>query len=90
MPQPDEVFATDAPARLDRLPFSRFHWMVVLALGVTWILDGLEVTLVGALSPAIAKGGPALRSEAASRKRDDETGPKGCLDKHGPGLPRKR
>jgi MFS family permease len=48
-----EVFATDVPARLDRLPWSRFHWLVVAALGVTWILDGLEVTLVGALSPAI-------------------------------------
>jgi MFS family permease len=49
-----EVFATDVPARLDRLPWSRFHWLVVAALGVTWILDGLEVTLVGSLSPAIA------------------------------------
>lgn len=49
-----EAFDTDVPARLDRLPWSRFHWLVVVALGVTWILDGLEVTLVGSLSPAIA------------------------------------
>jgi len=49
-----ETFETDVPARLDRLPWSRFHWLVVVALGVTWILDGLEVTLVGSLSPAIA------------------------------------
>ena len=42
------------PARLDRLPWSRFHWLVVTALGVTWILDGLEVTLVGSLAGAIA------------------------------------
>lgn len=49
-----QVFTTDIPARLDRLPFSRFHWLVVIALGVTWILDGLEVTLVGSLAPAIA------------------------------------
>lgn len=48
------VFVTDVPARLDRLPWSRFHWLVVFALGVTWILDGLEVTLVGSLAPAIA------------------------------------
>ncbi|MDO8911667.1 MAG: MFS transporter [Phenylobacterium sp.] len=48
------VFTTNIPARLDRLPWSRFHWLVVFALGVTWILDGLEVTLVGSLSPAIA------------------------------------
>ena len=32
------------PARLDRLPFSRWHWLVIAALGITWILDGLEVT----------------------------------------------
>lgn len=49
-----EAFETDVPARLDRLPWSRFHWLVVIALGVTWVLDGLEVTLVGSLSPAIA------------------------------------
>ncbi|MCC6920731.1 MAG: MFS transporter [Alphaproteobacteria bacterium] len=47
------VFATAIPARLDRLPWSRFHWLIVFALGITWILDGLEVTLVGSLSPAI-------------------------------------
>ena len=39
--------STDIPARLDRLPWSAWHWRVVLALGVTWVLDGLEVTLVG-------------------------------------------
>jgi MFS family permease len=44
------VLRTDIPARLDRLPWSRFHWLVVLALGVTWILDGLEVTFKGAVS----------------------------------------
>src|ERR1700761_4985298 len=52
-----EAFETDVPARLDRLPWSRFHWLVVCALGITWILDGLEVTLVGSLSPAIAAHG---------------------------------
>src|SRR2546428_8931053 len=41
--------STTIPARLDRLPWSRWHWMIVAALGVTWILDGLEVTIVGAL-----------------------------------------
>ncbi|WP_296595580.1 MFS transporter [Phenylobacterium sp.] len=51
---PSPAFSTQIPARLDRLPWSRFHWLVVVALGITWILDGLEVTLVGALSPAIA------------------------------------
>jgi len=40
---------TNIPARLDRLPWARWHWRVVIALGVTWILDGLEVTLVGSI-----------------------------------------
>jgi MFS family permease len=44
---------TDIPARLDRLPWGTFHTRVVMALGVTWILDGLEVTLAGALSGAL-------------------------------------
>jgi MFS family permease len=44
---------TDIPARLDRLPWSRFHLLVVVALGVTWILDGLEVTIVGAVGPML-------------------------------------
>ena len=46
------VVHTDIPFRLDRLPLSRFHLLVVVGLGVTWILDGLEVTIVGSLGPA--------------------------------------
>jgi MFS family permease len=46
----DAIVATDAPSRLDALPFGRFHVLVIVALGITWILDGLEVTLAGALS----------------------------------------
>jgi MFS family permease len=44
---------TDIPARLDRLPWCRFHVLIVVALGVTWILDGLEVTIVGAIGPVL-------------------------------------
>ncbi len=44
------IVETDIPARLDTLPFGRFHQLVIVALGITWILDGLEVTLAGALS----------------------------------------
>ena len=44
---------TDIPARLDRLPLSRFHLLIVAALGISWILDGLEVTLVGAIGPVL-------------------------------------
>jgi MFS family permease len=54
------IVETDIPARLDRLPWGRFHTRVVVALGVTWILDGLEVTLAGALSGAL-KASPVLR-----------------------------
>ena len=43
-------FTTDIPARLDALPWSRFHWLVVVALGASWAIDGLEVTLKGAVS----------------------------------------
>lgn len=59
-----EVVETDVPARLDRLPWSRFHWLVVVALGITWILDGLEVTLAGAVSGAL-KESPVLRLDNA-------------------------
>ena len=51
---------TDIPARLDRLPWSRWHWMIVIGLGTVWILDGLEVTIVGSMSDALkpAEHGP--------------------------------
>ncbi len=55
----DRVIETSIPARLDSLLWSGFHTRVVLALGITWILDGLEVTLAGALSGAL-KESPAL------------------------------
>jgi MFS family permease len=54
------IVETDTPARLDRLPWGRFHTLVVVALGVTWILDGLEVTLAGALAAAL-KESPTLQ-----------------------------
>jgi MFS family permease len=54
------VITTDIPARLDRLPWGRFHSLVVVALGITWVLDGLEVTLAGAVAGAL-KQSPALQ-----------------------------
>ena len=45
---------TTIPARLDRLPWARWHWLVVIGLGTVWILDGLEVTIVGSMSDALA------------------------------------
>ena len=54
------VFETDIPARLERLPWGRFHVLVIAALGITWILDGLEVTLAGSVAGAL-KASPSLR-----------------------------
>ncbi len=51
----DDTIATSIPARLDRLPWSPWHWLVVVALGITWILDGLEVTIVGAVSGVLTE-----------------------------------
>jgi MFS family permease len=56
----DNVIDTDIPARLDRLPWGRFHVLVVVALGITWVLDGLEVTLAGAVAGA-HKQSPVLQ-----------------------------
>jgi MFS family permease len=51
---------TNVPARLDRLPWARWHWMIVIGLGTVWILDGLEVTIVGNLSGRLAEEGSGL------------------------------
>jgi len=58
-PAPASIIETDIPARLDRLPWGRFHTLVVAALGITWILDGLEVTLAGAVA-GVLKQSPVL------------------------------
>jgi MFS family permease len=58
------IISTDVPARLDRLPWGPFHRLVVVALGVTWILDGLEVTLAGSLAGALRES-PVLHFSAA-------------------------
>lgn len=49
------VVESEIPARLDRLPWSRWHWLVVLALGITWVLDGLEVTLAGSVGAVLKR-----------------------------------
>jgi len=58
--QSGAIVTTDIPARLDRLPWGRFHTLVVVALGITWILDGLEVTLAGAVAGALRQS-PVLQ-----------------------------
>jgi MFS family permease len=61
---PGVRFLSDIPARLDRLPWSRWHWRVLIALGITWMLDGLEVTSVGAVAPLLAAPDTLGLSEA--------------------------
>ena len=61
---PGSVFQSDVPARLDRLPWSPWHWRLVVALGVTWMLDGLEVTLVGSVSGVLGEAGTLHISES--------------------------
>src|SRR5437763_1542551 len=58
------VIETDVPARLDRLPWTRFHTLVVVALGITWVLDGLEVTIAGSIAGALQES-PVLHFTAA-------------------------
>src|SRR5579863_4222790 len=59
-----ETAETDIPARLDRLPWSAFHSLVVFALGITWILDGLPVTLAGSVGAALRES-PTMHLGAA-------------------------
>src|SRR5579875_186403 len=56
---------TDIPARLDRLPWSRWHWRILIGLGTVWILDGLEVTIVGSIAGAISAKGSGINISAA-------------------------
>ncbi|WP_051838575.1 MFS transporter [Streptomyces sp. NRRL WC-3742] len=59
-PLPPGVVETDVPARLDRLPWSRWHWRIVIGLGTVWILDGLEVTIVGNMAGRLAEDGSGI------------------------------
>ncbi|HEU4656079.1 MAG TPA: MFS transporter [Capillimicrobium sp.] len=51
---------TDIPARMDRLPWSTWHWMVIVGLGTVWILDGLSVTIVGAIGGRLTEAGSGI------------------------------
>ncbi len=56
---------TNIPARLDRLPWSRWHWRILVGLGTVWILDGLEVTIVGSIAGAISAKGSGIDISSA-------------------------
>jgi MFS family permease len=55
-----KTIETRIPARMDRLPWARWHWMVVIGLGTVWILDGLEVTIVGSIASRLTQPGSGL------------------------------
>src|SRR5213083_166492 len=59
------TFTTKIPARMDRLPWSKWHWMVVIGLGTVWILDGLSVTIIGAIGGRLTEKGAGLELTAA-------------------------
>jgi MFS family permease len=59
------IIETDVPKRLDRLPWSRFHWMVVIGLGTVWILDGIEVTIVGSVASRLTEKGSGIAITAS-------------------------
>ena len=60
------VIETNIPARLDRLAWARFHWLVVGGLGTVWILDGLEVTIVGSIASRLTEKGSGIALTAGS------------------------
>ena len=82
-PKTSQRLTTNIPARMERLPWGAWHWRVVTALGVTWIIDGLEVTLVGDDGGSLeAKGNPRLQRPADRRPGDQLPHRRGdrCLD----------
>jgi MFS family permease len=64
-PPTTSVVRTNIPARMDRLPWSRFHWRIVVGLGTVWILDGLEVTIVGSIAPRLTESGSGVGMSSA-------------------------
>ncbi|OBA65031.1 MFS transporter [Mycobacterium sp. 1100029.7] len=60
-----KTITTQVPARLDRLPWSRFHWRIVVGLGGVWVLDGLEVTMVGNVSARLTEKGSGIELDPA-------------------------
>jgi hypothetical protein len=55
------VIETRIPARLDRLPWTNWHWLVLVGLGTVWILDGLEVTIVGSIASRLTEAGSGIK-----------------------------
>jgi MFS family permease len=60
------IVETNIPGRLDRLPWAKFHWLVIAGLGTVWILDGLEVTIVGSIASRLTEKGSGIGMNAGS------------------------
>src|SRR4051812_49630300 len=60
-----KTIETNIPGRMGRLPWSRWHWMVVIGLGTVWVLDGLAVTIVGAIGGRLSDPGSGLELSAS-------------------------
>ena len=56
-----DTIKTSIPARLDRLPWARWHWTIIIGLGTVWILDGLEVTIVGNIATRLSEPDSGLK-----------------------------
>jgi MFS family permease len=65
MSAPTNTIETSVPARLDRLPWSKWHWTIVIGLGTVWILDGLEVTIVGNIATRLSEKGSGISITAS-------------------------
>ena len=63
------LLSTQIPQRIDRLPWTGWHWTVVIGLGITWILDGLEVTIVGGIAGRVGEKGAGVGISAANVSR---------------------
>jgi MFS family permease len=64
-PAADNEIETKVPARLDRLPWAKWHWMVIIGLGTVWILDGLEVTIIGSIGDRLTEAGSGISLDAS-------------------------
>ena len=65
IPAEGNEIETKVPARLDRLPWARWHWMVIIGLGTVWILDGLEVTIIGSIGDRLTESGSGISLDAS-------------------------
>jgi hypothetical protein len=72
--EPGKKITTDIPGRMDRLPWSGWHWLVVWGLGTVWILDGLEVTIVGSIAGRLVEKVTVAFLPATAARRIEASG----------------